>query len=600
VTSCPIQGSDYRTDRRLVKGCAERQISTAQCDFLKASRNSKLKPFKTSFPSSKSDLFPIILLGIFRFYISQVIMAVSRILIVDDDKLVLETLSRILIREGWDVDICSRGEQALEHVSNHSYQCILLDVRMPGLTGTDVLERFRSLETQGKLQRQRIIFISGFADDAASVKAFGLGADHWLQKPVELRQLLEKINLCINAQNSMSGVEEQEQTIDKDSLKKIRKSYERADVDKKADILAQQLNIDLKHIKGCSYETNLFKGNIENPFGIIQIPLGVTGPVLINGNNAKGEFYVPMATTEGALLLTYDLGMRLASMCGGIKSEVLSKVVHITPMFPIHSDEDNRVGTFVDQTYEMIKEVAESGSHHTKLLGIEQHTVGKNFLLKFKYDTGDAQGLNMINQASFNACKYIESKTGASFFHRSHYSGVKHHSPLNEKEGYGRRVKASLTLSSKALAMMRVTAVEMKDFFDRCIECGQASGIGSVNVHAANAITAIYLACGQDAADISSSHVCATTTQLSDDGKNLTIVCELKNLLVATVGGGTVLPTQQECLRIMSCAGSGKSDKFAEIVAATVLAGEFPTAAAVITRTYVDIHNKYGRNKSPK
>jgi hydroxymethylglutaryl-CoA reductase (NADPH) len=157
-------------------------------------------------------------------------------------------------------------------------------------------------------------------------------------------------------------------------------------------------------------------------------------------------------------------------------------------------------------------------------------------------------------------------------------------------------MKARAVVSSKALGMLKVTADAMKDFFDRCIECGTASEISAVNVHAANGIAAIFLACGQDAADIVMSGICATSTEIID-GKDLLIETRIPNLLVGTVGGGTGLGTQSECLNIMGCLGTGQSNKFAEIIAATVLAGEFPTAAAVISRTYVDIHNKYGRNK---
>lgn len=389
-------------------------------------------------------------------------------------------------------------------------------------------------------------------------------------------------------------LEEQEEQ----SFKKLRKLYDPESISKKADLLSNQLQLPLKHIKGCTYDTNYFKGNIENPIGIIQIPLGIAGPISIKGKHAIGDFWVPLATTEGALILTYDLGMRLLKLSGPVEVEVLSKVVHITPMFPIQLDEDKKVLRFVNDNRETLKKMAEEDSRHTKLLKIDHLRVGDNFLLKFSYDTGDAQGLNMINHATFKVCRYIEEKTGIKFYHRSHYSGIKHYSRLNEQEGQGRVVRACATISSKALGMLKVSAVQMKDFFDRCIECGTAAEISSVNVHAANALAAIFLACGQDAADISQSHVCATTVELANNNQDLQMQVILKNLLIATVGGGTGLATQNECLKIMGCYGSGNSDKFAEIIAATVLAGEFPTAAAVINRSYVEIHNKYGRNKT--
>ena len=153
-------------------------------------------------------------------------------------------------------------------------------------------------------------------------------------------------------------------------FKRLRKLYDRNSILRKAELLSQILGFPLKHIKGCTYDTSFFKGNIENAIGAIQIPLAVAGPLAIKGKHAVGDFWVPMATTEGALVLTYDLGMRLLRMSKPIEVEVLSKVVHITPMFPIKNDEDLRVSNFVDQRYESIKVIAETDSSHTTLLRI--------------------------------------------------------------------------------------------------------------------------------------------------------------------------------------------------------------------------------------
>lgn len=387
----------------------------------------------------------------------------------------------------------------------------------------------------------------------------------------------------------------------KDLFKKFRKLYDAQSIRTKIRLLSQITNISLRHIKEPTYDSAFLKGNIENPVGVVQIPLGIAGPLSVQGKHATGHFFIPMATTEGALVLTYDLGMRLLARSSPIYAEVLSKCVHISPMFQIRNDQqENVVGDFLDKNYQFVKKTAEATSKHLTLLRIDKRKVGDNLILKFLYDTGDAHGLNMINHATFEACKFIERRTGISFYLRSHYSGVKHHSSLNEREGYGRVVKAWTTIPQETLEMLSVTAQAMKDFCDRCIECGHAAGITSVNVHAANAIAAVFLACGQDAADLSSAHVCEGSTALENNGKDLYWECTLRNLLVGTVGGGTGLGSQRECLEIMGCYGSGESDKFAELIAATVLAGEFPTAAAVVNRTYVDIHNKYGRNKEKR
>lgn len=381
------------------------------------------------------------------------------------------------------------------------------------------------------------------------------------------------------------------------AFKKIRKLYDSDSIHKKTNLISRLTNVNLRHIRSLTYAPHFLKGNIENPIGAIQIPLGIAGPVKVKGRHANGDFLIPMATTEGALVLTYDHGMRILRTGDPIMTEVLSKVIHITPMFPIKNGNHVLLSKFVGRNLKRIKRVAEADSRHTKLLRIEKIKVANNFLLKFIYDTGDAHGLNMINHATFNACKFIETETGNFFYLRSHYSGVKHHSLLNEMDGYGRAVKASVVIPTRTFDIMGVTAKQIKDFCDRCLKCGTAAKINSVNVHAANAIAAIFLACGQDAADISSSHVCQSRCELSRNGKELYWECVLRNLLIATVGGGTGLGTQSECLKIMDCYGSGKSDRLAELIAATVLAGEFPTAAAVVNRTYVSIHDKYGRNK---
>ena len=381
--------------------------------------------------------------------------------------------------------------------------------------------------------------------------------------------------------------------------KKLRKNYGPSSLEAKADLISKIVGKDLKHIKGGTYDTSFFQNNIENPIGIVQIPLGIIGPLNIAGKFARGQFMVPMATTEGALVLTYDLGARLLSFGDPIQVEVLSRSIHLDPMFlTMSEDEDRIIQNFIGYNYEKIKSIAEAKSRHTKLLSIESKKIGNSFVLRCLYDTGDAHGLNMINEATYNACKFISESTKINFYHRSHYSGVKHHSLENEKRGYGKRVKASAVVTKKALDFLRVSAIEMEDFGRRCIECGTDAGISNVNVHAANGITAIYLATGQDMADISSSHVCRSVCKAINNNDDLLVEVEIPNLLIATVGGGTGLGTQKECLEILDCYGSGKVDKFAEIIAATVLAGEYTTAAAVINGSYVDIHNKYGRNKN--
>ena len=289
-------------------------------------------------------------------------------------------------------------------------------------------------------------------------------------------------------------------------------------------------------------------------------------------------------------------------MSDPVQVEVLSNVIHITPMFVTSLEQRPILRSFVSDNYANIKSLAEKDSSHTTLLGIDHdhNEVEDVHLLTFRFDTCDAHGLNMINHAAFEACQFIAKTLDLEFYHRSHFSGVKHHCPRNKTYGYGRRVKASVVIPGRALKFLRVTPLQLKAFNDRCIRCAKAAGTQNVNVHASNGIAAIFLACGQDMADLSSCHVCNTNSEVVNGGKDLYWEIVLPNLLVGTVGGGTVLGTQSECLSIMGCQGAGNSDKFAELVAAAALAGEFPTAAAVVNKSYVEVHNAHGRNREPK
>jgi hydroxymethylglutaryl-CoA reductase (NADPH) len=382
-------------------------------------------------------------------------------------------------------------------------------------------------------------------------------------------------------------------------IKSIRKNYDSESVYKKIDYLEAETGTQLKHIRCFPYDTELLRGNIENPIGFAHIPLGFVGPINVAGEYAQGKFNIPMATTEGALILTYDLGARLL-FDYPINVKIISKVIHISPMFILKESKDSIcLKNYINNNFEIIKNIAESTSGHLQLLRIDSELFNDLLILRFCYDSCDAQGLNMINQATYQACLTIEKATGIFFYLRSHYSGVKHHCPLNEKIGYGIHVKASVTIPASILRYLKVEAKQFDDFLHRCIACGNHAGIENVNVHAANGMTAIYLACGQDCADISSCHVVKDDCKVIE-GHDLYWEVDIPNLLVGTVGGGTVLGSQMECLQIMQCYGDNKVHKFAEIIAATVLCGEFTTAAAVVNRSYVDVHNKYGRNKKPK
>jgi hydroxymethylglutaryl-CoA reductase (NADPH) len=373
--------------------------------------------------------------------------------------------------------------------------------------------------------------------------------------------------------------------------------YEKQNVQSRLEWLEEKTSTSLKHIGHHSVETESWKGNVENLIGVAQIPIGITGPIKVEGIHAKGSFYVPMATTEGAILTVYNTGMKLVSESGGAKTYVEDNGLHVTSVFHTKSIKGALyLKQWVESNFENIKEVSESTTSHGKLLKIISNIFDGRLFLMFHYFTGDAQGMNMINVATEAACKYIFACTSFDFYVRTNYSGVKKFSPHNQIANFGKSVTAECTISKKTLRKLRVTPHDMVEV-SKIGYLGQTkAGISGVNCQIANSITAIYLACGQDMADISTSHNGYVNFELTES-EDLYISVYLPSLLVGTVGGGTNKGTQKEALDIMGCSGSGKVLKFAEIIGAATLAGELVTCAAIATGSFVKGHAMLGRNK---
>ena len=125
---------------------------------------------------------------------------------------------------------------------------------------------------------------------------------------------------------------------------------------------------------------------------------------------------------------------------------------------------------------------------------------------------------------------------------------------------------------------------------------GYLAGVNNNGAHSANGIAAMFIACGQDAANVAESAAAAVYAEITKSGDYYFSVT-IPALIVATYGGGTGLPTQRECLELLGCYGEGKVEKFAEIVAATVLCGELSLGTAVIADEWVSSHEQLGRNR---
>ena len=376
--------------------------------------------------------------------------------------------------------------------------------------------------------------------------------------------------------------------------------YTSAMAERRREFVRAHTGATLGHVAKYSFDPAMLQGNIENFIGVAQVPIGLAGPLHIDGEHACGDFYVPMATTEGTLVASYNRGMRLLAACGGVKTTVVEQSMQRSPAFLFGDALAAReFGHWVEAHFEAIKAAAEATTHVGRLLNIYQYPVGPMRHLRFNYTTGDAAGQNMTGKATLAACEWIAAHHpgGAKFLLSGNMDTDKKHSQLNMLVTRGKRMVAEAVVRRDAL--QQIMGVDTREAFAlRQVSNAGAFLAGSANngSHAANGLAALFIACGQDAANVAESHAGVVYNQLLPDGDYYWSIT-LPALIVGTYGGGTGLATQRECLEMLGCYGSGHGDKFAEICAAVVLAGEISLASAVIHGDWVSSHDRLGRNR---
>lgn len=346
-------------------------------------------------------------------------------------------------------------------------------------------------------------------------------------------------------------------------------------------------------------DTSVYQGNIEHLTGFAKVPLGIAGPILVNGEHAQGEFLVPLATTEGTLVASYNKGIKLVNESGGVNCRVIGDSMQRAPVFIFDSlvkavDFSNWIKT-VDPE---MKEEAEKGSNHLKYESVEVYQAGNNVFLRFNFFTGDAAGQNMANKAAFQICQWIlEAFKGIKhFFLESNMASDKKHSFINALNSRGKRVVAEITFTEKLLVQnFGVDGHQLQKHMRVANLGGMMAGVNNNGLHTANALAALFIALGQDVANLAESTAGFVYTEVRDNG-DLYGSITLPSLIVGTVGGGTGLPTQKDCLQMMDCYGAGKAKKLAEIIAGVVLAGEISLGAAISSLDWVAAHEDLGRN----
>ena len=352
-----------------------------------------------------------------------------------------------------------------------------------------------------------------------------------------------------------------------------------------------------------SFDPAVLPGNIEQFVGVAQVPIGVAGPLLVNGEHAQGEFYVPLATTEGTLVASYNRGMKLLHAAGGVKTTVVDDRMQRAPCFLFESAREARdFGQWLDEHFDEIKAAAEATTRSGKLLDIEQYSASRMLFTRFNYSTGDAAGQNMTGKATQAACGWILDQLTPSiqqYFLESNFAtdkkSVAGQHAAHARQARGRRgddpARGAARGHDARRAATRCSA--------RARSRTSAASCPASTTTARTRRTASRR-CSSPRARTSptsrSPRRRSSTPSVRPNGDYYYSVT-IPSLIVATYGGGTGLPTQRECLEMLGCYGAGKVNKLAEIVAATVLCGEMSLGSAIVSEDWVQAHDLLGRNR---
>jgi hydroxymethylglutaryl-CoA reductase (NADPH) len=376
--------------------------------------------------------------------------------------------------------------------------------------------------------------------------------------------------------------------------------YTRAAATQRREFLEERTGASLEHVSSYSFDPGALPGNVEHFTGVAQVPIGVAGPLLVRGEHAQGEFYVPLATAEGTLVASYNRGMKLLHEAGGVTVTVVDDRMQRAPAFVFPSArEAHAFCGWLDEHFAEIKAAAEATTRSGKLLDIERYSAGRMLYTRFNYTTGDAAGQNLTGKATQAACHWIVENHPPieRYFLESNFATDKKSSQVNMLHTRGKRVIAEATIPDELFRRIMHSSSELMYRARQVSNLGGfMSGVNNNGAHSANGITALFIATGQDVANVAESSAAFVYVELRPNGDYYYSVT-IPALIVATYGGGTGLATQRECLELLGCYGAGKVRKFAEIVAATVLCGELSLGSAIVAEEWVNAHDLYGRNR---
>jgi hydroxymethylglutaryl-CoA reductase (NADPH) len=375
--------------------------------------------------------------------------------------------------------------------------------------------------------------------------------------------------------------------------------------------LEKKFGVTLKHIGSSTIDfDDAVNRNIESPIGAVQIPLGYAGDIKVNGDSANGSYPILLATTEGRLVAGISRGISVVNMAGGVNTIVvrdgMARDVLVRTSDAKHS---GKLAHWIESSEgkEFLKKAFAENTSYGVLIDIRPFVAGRDVHLRFRATTGAAMGMNMVTIAAKNAVdkmvQHVEGKLGLHIDILSESGNMcsdKKPAYIDFIEGRGVSVTADIMVPRQLVEeSFRVKPELMVELNKVKNLTGSAlAGSHGFNAHVANTLAAMYIAHGQDAAQIVEGSMAITDAAMVDD--NLYVSLLMPSIEVGTYGGGTARETQKEALSLMGLYGSGDAEgktrlAFAEVVAAACLTGELNLLAAEAGMDLAKSHSKIKR-----
>ncbi|MED6333877.1 MAG: hydroxymethylglutaryl-CoA reductase [Planctomycetota bacterium] len=371
-------------------------------------------------------------------------------------------------------------------------------------------------------------------------------------------------------------------------------------VEARRALLREVTDGPLPHLEGGRAELASARGKVENLVGHAQVPLGIAGPLLVDTSLGWREVFVPMATTEGAMVAAYSRGMAILKRAGGARARQTREGLTQNPIlvFPDARRAEEAACT-IRARLEPMQAITAATTGHGRLESLAAEVLGRRVILRLLFTTGDAIGINMASRATDLCLAELARETGAEA-HYVHGQDVEKRANARALiEGRGRSVVCDATVPRALLAESARTTPEDLVAIQQSYTVGFAQlGTQNWTIQAANGLAAVMLACGQDVAYVTECATGQLDFHVTESG-DLYLSVWLPSLLVGTVGGGTGQCTAAECLDVLGCRGEGKARHLAELLGAIVLAGDLSLMAAFCTHEFSSAHERLGRNRPP-